>query len=199
MNKDQKKKINNNGINKKDEEFRKEALPHIDALYNFALQLTQDSDDAEDLLQETYIKAYRFWDKFEKGTNCKAWLFRIMKNSFINFYRKNLRSPEKFDYEEIENIYENIKSNDQNPHNFETEVIDKIFNDEVIEAIKSLPGEFRTVLLLCDVEGLSYEEIADFLDCPIGTVRSRLHRARKMLAVRLYDYAKSKGYNVDGQ
>jgi len=81
-----------------DEEFRKEALPYMNALYNFALQLTHDSDDAADLLQETYLKAYRFWDKFEKGTNCKAWLFRIMKNSFINFYRKNTRSPEILDY-----------------------------------------------------------------------------------------------------
>ncbi|MCX8056436.1 MAG: sigma-70 family RNA polymerase sigma factor [Ignavibacteria bacterium] len=180
-----------------DEEFRKEALPHMDALYNFALQLTQDSDDAADLLQETYIKAYRFWDKFEKGTNCKAWLFRIMKNSFINFYRKNTKSPEKLDYDEIEEIYETIKSNEQNPHNLDREIYDNVFDDEVMQAINSLPEEFKTVLLMCDVEGMSYEEIADFMDIPIGTVRSRIHRARKLLAVKLYDYAKSRGYNVD--
>lgn len=180
-----------------DEEFRKEALPHMDALYNFALQLTRDSDDAADLLQETYVKAYRFWDKFEKGTNCKAWLFRIMKNSFINFYRSNTRSPEKLDYDEIEEIYETIKSNEQNPHNLEREIFDKVFDDEIMEAIKSLPEEFRTVLLMCDVEGMTYEEIADFLDIPIGTVRSRIHRARKLLAVKLYNYAKSRGYKVD--
>jgi len=180
-----------------DEEFRKEALPHMDALYNFALQLTQDSDDAADLLQETYVKAYRFWDKFEKGTNCKAWLFRIMKNSFINFYRKNTRSPEKLDYDEIEVIYETIKSNDENPHNLDREIYDNIFDDEVMEAIKSLPEEFRTVLIMCDVEGMTYEEIADFLDIPIGTVRSRIHRARKVLATKLYNYAKSRGYKVD--
>ncbi len=180
-----------------DEEFRKEALPHMDALYNFALQLTQDSDDAADLLQETYIKAYRFWDKFEKGTNCKAWLFRIMKNSFINFYRKNIKSPEKLDYDEIEEIYETIKSNEQNPHNLDREIYDNVFDDEIMEAIKSLPEEFRTVLLMCDVEGMSYEEIADFMDIPIGTVRSRIHRGRKLLAIKLYNYAKSRGYNVD--
>jgi len=182
-----------------DEEFRKEALPHMDALYNFALQLTQDSDDAADLLQETYVKAYRFWDKFEKGTNCKAWLFRIMKNSFINFYRKNIRSPEKLDYDEIEEIYETIKSESENPHNLDREIYDNIFDDEVMEAIKSLPEEFRTVLIMCDVEGMTYEEIADFLDIPIGTVRSRIHRARKVLATKLYTYAKSRGYNVDEQ
>lgn len=180
-----------------DEEFRKEALPHMDALYNFALQLTQDSDDAADLLQETYIKAYRFWDKFEKGTNCKAWLFRIMKNSFINFYRKNTKSPEKLDYDEIEEIYETIKSDEQNPHNLDREIYDNVFDDEIMKAINSLPEEFKTVLLMCDVEGMSYEEIADFMDIPIGTVRSRIHRARKLLAVKLYDYAKSRGYNVD--
>lgn len=180
-----------------DEEFKKEALPHMDALYNYALQLTHDSDDAADLLQETYVKAYRFWDKFEKGTNCKAWLFRIMKNSFINFYRRNTKSPEKLDYDEIEEIYETIKSNEQNPHNLDREIHDNIFDDEVMEAIKSLPEDFRTVLLMCDVEGMTYEEIADFLDIPIGTVRSRIHRARKLLAVKLYDYAKSRGYNVN--
>ncbi len=180
-----------------DEEFRKEALPYMNALYNFALQLTHDSDDAADLLQETYLKAYRFWDKFEKGTNCKAWLFRIMKNSFINFYRKNTRSPEKLDYDEIEEIYETIKSDEQNPNNLERQIYDNIFDDDVMTAIKTLPEEFRTVLLLCDVEGMTYEEIADFLDIPIGTVRSRLHRARKLLASKLYNYAKSRGYNVD--
>lgn len=180
-----------------DEEFRREALPHMNALYNFAMQLTQDSDDAADLLQETYLKAYRFWDKFEKGTNCKAWLFRIMKNSFINFYRKNTRSPEKLDYDEIEEIYETIKSDEQNPNNLERQIYNNIFDDDVMNAIKSLPEEFRTVLLLCDVEGMTYEEIADFLDIPIGTVRSRLHRARKLLATKLYNYAKTRGYNVD--
>ncbi len=180
-----------------DEEFRKEALPHMDALYNYALQLTQDSDDAADLLQETYVKAYRFWDKFEKGTNCKAWLFRIMKNSFINFYRKNIKSPEKLDYDEIEEIYETIKSNEENPHNLDREIYDNVLDDDVMSALKSLPEEFRTVLIMCDIEGMTYEEIADFLDIPIGTVRSRIHRARKVLATKLYDYAKARGYKVD--
>ncbi len=94
---------------KLNEEFEREAVPHMDALYNFALKMTGDSDDASDLIQETYLKAFRFWDKFEKGTNCKAWLFRIMKNTFINTYRKNTKEPDKVDYEEIENFYENIK------------------------------------------------------------------------------------------
>lgn len=113
------------------------------------------------------------------------------------FLRKNTKSPEKLDYDEIEEIYETIKSDEQNPHNLDREIYDNVFDDEIMKAINSLPEEFKTVLLMCDVEGMSYEEIADFMDIPIGTVRSRIHRARKLLAVKLYDYAKSRGYNVD--
>ena len=91
------------------EEFEKEAVPHMDALYNYALKMTGDSDDASDLIQETYLKAFRFWDKFEKGTNCKAWLFRILKNTYINTYRKQTKEPDKVDYEDVENFYENVK------------------------------------------------------------------------------------------
>lgn len=181
-----------------DQEFVKEAIPHMDSLYNFALKMTNDSDDASDLLQETYLKAYRFFDKFERGTNCKAWLFRIMKNSFINIYRKNIREPDKIDYDEVENFYENIKSDSATPNDLERELFENVLDDEVMTAVQSLPDDFRTVILLCDIEGLTYEEIADFIDCPIGTVRSRLHRARKMLAVKLHNYAKKKGYNNKG-
>lgn len=183
-----------NSSNKIDKNFIKEALPHMDALYNFALKMTRDPDDANDLLQETYLKAYRFFDKFELGTNCKAWLFRIMKNSYINIYRKNHREPDKVDYGEIEEFYETIKSDRASPNDLESEIFDNVLDDEVITAVQALPDDFRTVILLCDIEGLTYEEIAEFVDCPIGTVRSRLHRARKMLAVKLHDYAKRKGY-----
>ncbi len=181
-----------------DQEFVKEAIPHMDSLYNFALKMTNDSDDASDLLQETYLKAYRFFDKFERGTNCKAWLFRIMKNSFINIYRKNIREPDKIDYDEVENFYENIKSDSATPNDLERELFENVLDDEAMTAVQSLPDDFRTVILLCDIEGFTYEEIADFIDCPIGTVRSRLHRARKMLAVKLHNYAKKKGYNNKG-
>lgn len=175
-------------------DFEAEAIPHMDSLYNFALRMTGDSDDANDLIQDTYLKSFRFFDKFEKGTNCKAWLFRIMKNTYINSYRKQVKEPDKVDYEEIENFYENIKSSYKDTSHLEKEMFDNLLDDEVSEAITSLPEDFRTVVILCDIEGLSYEEIADFIDCPIGTVRSRLHRARKILFTKLYKYAEAKGF-----
>ena len=175
-------------------DFEREAIPHMDALYNFAFKMTGDSDDANDLVQETYMRAFRFCDKFEKGTNCKAWLFRIMKNTFINVYRKELKSPEKVDYEEIENFYENIKASNTDDAHLEKDIYDNLLDDELTKAISTLPEDFRTVILLCDIEGFTYEEIADFVDAPVGTVRSRLHRARKMLFTKLHSYAIDKGY-----
>lgn len=176
------------------EEFEREALPHIDALYNFALRMTGDPDDADDLLQDTYLKAYRFFDKFEKGTNCKAWLFRIMKNSYINLYRKNSKEPDKVDYEEIQNFYNTIRADSSDPNDLQEQLFGNLLDDDVTKAIESLPEDFRTVVILCDIEGFTYEEIAQFVECPIGTVRSRLHRGRKMLREKLFTYAKQKGY-----
>jgi len=166
----------------------------MDALYNFSFKMTGDSDDANDLVQETYMRAFRFCDKFEKGTNCKAWLFRIMKNTFINVYRKELKSPEKVDYEEIANFYENIKVSNTDDAHLEKDIYDNLLDDELTEAISNLPEDFRTVIILCDIEGFTYEEIADFVDAPVETVRSRLHRARKMLFTKLHSYAIDKGY-----
>lgn len=179
------------------EEFKKEALPHIGILRNYAYKMTGNELDADDLLQETYLRAFRFFHKFEKGTNCKAWLFRIMKNLFINNYRKNQKSPGKVDYEEIENFFENIKSDKIDSSDLQEKVFSNLLDDTVTVALNSLQDDFKTVIILCDLEGLSYEEIAEFVQCPIGTVRSRLHRARKLLAQKLYKYAKSKGYDVD--
>ncbi|MCX6151620.1 MAG: sigma-70 family RNA polymerase sigma factor [Ignavibacteriales bacterium] len=175
-------------------DFEKEAIPHMSALYNFALRMTGDADDADDLVQETYLKAFRFFDKFEKGTNAKAWLFRILKNSYINDYRKLKKEPNKVDYDDIENFYENIKSTDVKSNHMVDDVFNNLLDDQISSAISSLPEDFRTVIILSDIEGFSYEEIADFVDCPVGTVRSRLHRARKMLYVRLHKYAQEKGY-----
>jgi len=175
-------------------DFEREAMPHMNALYNFALRMTGDPDDADDLVQETYLKAFRFFDKFEKGTNCKAWLFRILKNSYINDYRKSSKEPSKVDYEDIENFYENIKSSDVKSSHLTEDVYNNLLDDEVSAAISSLPEDFRTVIILSDIEGFTYEEIADFVDVPIGTVRSRLHRARKMLYVRLHKYAQERGF-----
>jgi RNA polymerase sigma-70 factor (ECF subfamily) len=175
-------------------DFEREALPHMDALYNFALRITGDSDDANDLVQDTFLKAFRFFDKFEKGTNCKAWLFRIMKNTFINTYRKKTKEPDKVDYEDVENFYENAKPSSTESAHLEKEIYDNLLDDEISSAIASLPDDFKTVIILSDIEGFTYEEIADFVDCPVGTVRSRLHRARKMLFAKLYNYASDKGY-----
>ncbi|MEO8232954.1 MAG: sigma-70 family RNA polymerase sigma factor [Ignavibacteriota bacterium] len=184
----------NSDEKKLNQEFERQAVPHMDALYNYAVKMTGDSDDASDLIQETYLKAFRFWEKFEQGTNCKAWLFRIMKNTFINTYRKNAKEPDKVDYEEIENFYENIKPSSTDSAHLEKDIYDSLLDDELSSAISSLPEDFRTVIILCDIEGYSYDEIADFVDVPVGTVRSRLHRARKMLFTKLHKYASDKGY-----
>jgi len=174
--------------------FKSEAEPHLDALYNFAVSLTTDRDDAYDLVQETYLKAFRFFDKFEKGTNCKAWLFRIMKNTYINDYRKRSKQPEKVDYNDVENFYEEIKASFVNNNHLEEEIFKDLLGDEITEAIASLTEDFKTVIVLCDLEGFSYQEIAEITNAPIGTVRSRLHRARKILFAKLYKYASNNGY-----
>jgi RNA polymerase sigma-70 factor, ECF subfamily len=178
---------------KKHTEFEAEALPHMDVLYNFALRTTGNEDDARDLLQETYLKAYRFWDKYEKGTNIRAWLFRIMKNSYINRYRKETKEPDKVDYEDIENFYNTIRAVSTDPNDLQEQLYGNLLGDEVTKALQSLPDDFRTVVILCDIEGLTYEEIAEFVECPIGTVRSRLHRGRKLLQAKLFEYAKQQG------
>ncbi|MFH2029067.1 MAG: sigma-70 family RNA polymerase sigma factor, partial [Bacteroidota bacterium] len=129
-------------------EFEAEALPHMDAMYNFAYRLTGNSDDANDLVQETYLKAFRFFDKFERGTNIKAWLYRITKNSFINDYRKNKKEPDKVDYEDIQNFYENIKSSEVVFEHVEEDPFGKLMDDDVASAMANLPDDFRTVIIL---------------------------------------------------
>lgn len=187
---------NEDGIminNFRDEEFIKEALPHEDALYNYALKISGNADDAQDLVQETYFKAYRHFDKFQSGTNSKAWMFMILKNSFINEYRKSKREPYKLDYEQIQNFYDNVKSDRAQENNLDKEFYNDLLDDELTEAIDQLPTKMREVFLLCDLDGNSYEETAELVGCPVGTVRSRLHRARHMLQENLMDYAKEKG------
>lgn len=178
---------------KKHKEFEQEALPHMDVLYSFALRTTGNEDDARDLLQETFLKAYRFWDKYERGTNIRAWLFRIMKNSYINRYRKEVKEPDTVDYNDIENFYNSIRSQYTDSNDLQEKLVRGLLGDEVSKALESLPEDFRTVVILCDIEGLTYEEIAEFVDVPIGTVRSRLHRGRKLLQAKLLDYAKNQG------
>gem|GEM_PF-219496 len=182
---------------KRQTEFEAEAFPHKDILLNFALRTTGDADDAKDLLQETFMKAFRFWDKYEKGTNIRAWLFRIMKNSYINRYRKETREPGMVDYDDVENFYDSIRDNSTDSNDLQKRMFSNMLSDEVTTALQSLPEDFRTVVILCDIEQLTYEEISDFLNCPIGTVRSRLHRGRKMLEEKLRDYAKERGIISD--
>ena len=191
--------INNNDEgtlvnNIKEDVFTNETLPHRNALYNYALKISGNSDDAQDLVQETYYKAYRHFDKFQSGTNSKAWMFMILKNSFINDYRKSKREPYKLDYEQIQNFYENVKSDRAQENNLDKEFYNDLLDDELTAAIDQLPTKMREVFLLCDLDGNSYEETAELVGCPVGTVRSRLHRARHMLQETLLDYAKDKGF-----
>jgi RNA polymerase sigma-70 factor (ECF subfamily) len=191
--------INNNdeGIlvnNIKEDVFTNETLPHRNALYNYALKISGNSDDAQDLVQETYYKAYRHFDKFQSGTNSKAWMFMILKNSFINDYRKSKREPYKLDYEQIQNFYENVKSDRAQENNLDKDFYNDLLDDELTDAVDQLPAKMREVFLLCDLDGNSYEETAELVGCPVGTVRSRLHRARHMLQETLMDYAKDKGF-----
>lgn len=174
--------------------FNQEFMPHINAMYNFAYRLTLDSDDAKDLLQDTYLKAYRFIDSFQQGTNAKAWLFRILKNSFINDYRKKSKEPSKVDYQEVETFYNSEDVDRQITPDLRVEALQDMIGDEISVALNSLDVDFRTVIILCDLEGFKYEEMAKILDIPIGTVRSRLHRARNLLKEKLSEYAKKMGY-----
>lgn len=175
-------------------EFEQEAIPHMDILYNYALRMTGNVDDARDLLQETFLKAFRFWDKYEKGTNVRAWLFRIMKNTYINLYRKAVKEPDTVDYNDIQNFYNVIRENSADANDLQEKLFGHLLDDDVSKALESLPEEFRTVVILCDIEGLTYEEIAEFVECPVGTVRSRLHRGRKLLYAKLFEYAKKRGF-----
>ncbi|MDX1904894.1 MAG: sigma-70 family RNA polymerase sigma factor [Thermonemataceae bacterium] len=176
--------------------FQKEMIPHLESMYNFAFRLTLDEDDAKDLVQDTYLKAFRFINSFEKGTNAKAWLFRILKNSFINDFRKKSKQPSKVDYQEVETFYnsEEFDKEIEATTDLRSETVQELIGDEVASAINSLDVDFRIAIILCDIEGFTYEEMAKILDIPIGTVRSRLHRARGLLKEKLSSYAKKMGY-----
>jgi RNA polymerase sigma-70 factor (ECF subfamily) len=169
-------------------------MPQINALYNFAFHLTYNEDDANDLVQEAYMKAFRFIDKYIAGTNAKAWLFKILKNAFINDYRKKSKRPQNVDYEEIAIYHDSEEDSFGRYTDLREEIFEGMMGDEVTIAINSLPIDFRTVILLCDIEDFTYEEISKIIDIPIGTVRSRLHRARNMLKDKLKEYAKTMGY-----
>ncbi len=179
----------------KRQEFEREAIPHMDALLRSGLRMTKNEKDAEDLVQETMVKAYRFWDKFEKGSNCRAWLFRIMTNIFINEYRSKSRSPMSISTDDVDDnfLYGQLASGGTNDTP-EQALFAKIFDNDVKNAIDKLPDDFRMVIVLSFLEGFSYQEIADITDLQLGTVKSRLHRGRKLLQKELYDYAIQNGF-----
>jgi RNA polymerase sigma factor (sigma-70 family) len=188
--------VKSNQMSKTPEQiFDEEFVPHMDSLYNFAYHLTYDEDEAKDLVQETCLKAFRFINNYHADTNAKAWLFRILKNTFINTYRQNSKQPNKVDYEDIVIHHDSDDAGHPSYLDLREEIFQGMIGDEVASAINALPVDFRTVILLCDIEGFSYEEIAKIVDIPIGTVRSRLHRARNILKVALKSYAEQYGYS----
>lgn len=174
--------------------FEEELFPHMDALKTFAFHLAYNEEDADDLVQETYLKAHKFIENYDSGTNAKAWLFKILKNAYINEYRKKSKRPRKVDIDDVVSFKEGEEPNHASFHDLREEIFDNTMGDEVTIALNTLPVEFRTVILLCDIESFTYEEIAKILDLPIGTVRSRLFRARNMLKEKLKKYALKIGY-----
>ncbi len=174
--------------------FDKELFPHMDALKTFAYHLSYNEEDANDLVQETYMKAHRFIDKYLEGTNAKAWLFKILKNAYINEYRKKKKRPQQVDFEDIISYQNSDSASSSKYLDLRQEIFENMMGDEVTIAINALPIDFRTVILLCDIEGFTYEEISKIIDVPIGTVRSRLFRARNMLKEKLRNYAEKLGY-----
>src|SRR5574341_2261882 len=175
--------------------FEQQALSFLDALYRTGLRMTRSEADAEDLVQETYIRAFRFRDQFTRGTNMKAWLFRILTNTFINAYRRKATQPQTTELDDVEEttLHRHMtKTGAEASPEPERVVLDSMVDSEIREALEDLPEHFRTAVLL-DVEGFAYKEIAEMLDIPIGTVMSRLHRGRKFLQRRLYDLARERG------
>jgi RNA polymerase sigma-70 factor (ECF subfamily) len=182
-------------------DFEAAAMPFVDALYNTAYRMTRNSEDAEDLVQETYLKAYRYYDKFEEGTNFKAWLFKIMKNTFINNYRKKQQAPALSDFAEIEESFETQVNEDtaRQTKNPEEELLENVLDEDVQKALDKLPPDYRMVVLLADLEGFSYKEIAEILEVPVGTVMSRLYRGRRLMETAMLEFARDHGYLREGE
>jgi len=177
--------------------FADQAMDHMSSLYGAALRMTRNPSDAEDLLQETYLKAYRSFGTFQEGTNLKAWLYRILTNTFINSYRAKKRRPEQTDVEDVEDLYLYHRLGGLEAaaagRSAEEEVLEHFTDDEVKAALEGLPEQFRMAVLLADVEGFSYKEIAEMTDVPIGTVMSRIHRGRRALQKALFHFGMQRG------
>jgi RNA polymerase sigma-70 factor, ECF subfamily len=179
-------------------EFESLVKPHLNSLYSTALRMTHNQNDAEDLVQDTLYKAFRALDQYQKNTNFRAWAFRILVNTYITAYRKSVRQPQKVSYDDLEEFYL-YKKLDDNVHLQEMakeDFLENFFEDDVKDALENLPYQFRLVVLLCDVEGFSYNDIAQIINAPLGTVMSRLYRGRKLLQRNLWNYAQKKGYVI---
>ena len=178
-------------------EFEETALEYLTPLFNLALNLTRNRKDAEDLVQETYLRAFRFFESYRRGTHIKAWLFRILRNTFINRYRATKARPDEVDFAKVEMTYERIIDEEfirkNQPSSPEERVMEEILDDEVQGALNRLPEEYREVVIMALAEEMSYKEIASALSIPLGTVMSRLHRGRKLLQATLLEYAHRKG------
>ncbi len=176
--------------------FEEIAFEHMNSLYSTALRMTRNAMEAEDLVQDTYLRAFRFFDKFEAGTNFKAWIFKILTNTFINKYRKKVRTPQSVQLDKVE--FGLAEEEEQHPtpewSGYDEEQYQEFFDDDVKAALSQLSEEFRMVIILADVEGFSYKEIAEMVDRPIGTVMSRLFRGRRILQRILEKYARREGY-----
>jgi RNA polymerase sigma-70 factor (ECF subfamily) len=174
--------------------FEAQTMPYLDSLYATGLRMTRDPRDAEDLVQDTFLTAFRFFHRFEPGTNCKAWLFKILTNTFINKYRKRVREREVrdvIDQEETPSLMsEDVAAASKDP---EGTILGSLLSDDVKRALDGVPHDYRMAVVLCDLEEFSYKEIADIMDCPVGTVMSRLHRGRRLLQKALKDYAVREG------
>jgi RNA polymerase sigma-70 factor (ECF subfamily) len=182
-------------VNQNRNEFEELALAHLDPLYSAALRLTKNERDAEDLVQDTCMRAYRFFDRFERGTNIKAWLFKILTNTFINRYRRRVKERSVVEGADRESVHDRFVSRDASDFaaNPEQYLFDRLLSDEVLRSIDALPIDFRLVVILADLQEFSYKEIAEILECPVGTVMSRLFRGRKLLQKNLRDYAAGQG------
>jgi RNA polymerase sigma-70 factor, ECF subfamily len=178
-------------------DFERDAMQYTRQLYSAAMRMTRNPSDAEDLVQETYLKAYRAYHTFQEGTNLKAWLYRILTNTYINKYRKDSRRPSEVDLGTVEDmyLYRRLGSEEsaEAARTTEDRVLDGMVESDVKQAVEELPETFRMPVLLADLEGFSYKEIAEILDIPIGTVMSRLHRGRKAMQKRLWEFAKQRG------